>query len=81
MFDILKSPLFYLACGAMVIVTNSITYNISSAQTNSCDVQIQTALNELRQELQEKDADISKALAPNPTPLNDNRQGGLSWNN
>lgn len=85
MLDIFKNPLFCMFLGGVVTLGATTTYQYNSTHIASCDAQIEIALNELRQELQAqadlKEADISKALAPNPTPLDDDREGGLSWNN
>lgn len=88
--SVFKNPLVLAALAGTVLVTNVVTYNVSAPSADYCAVEVssaldqlraenQAALDELKQKLAEDDADLQRALEPN-TGLDDNRSGGLNWN-
>jgi len=69
-----------------VIVTNVVTYNVSAPAADYCSPAVEQALaenqamlDELRERLAADDADLERALRPREG-LNENRGGGLNWN-
>lgn len=82
----LKNPVVLAILAGSVIVTNVVTYNVSSPSADYCGPAVEQALAEnqamldaLQQRLAEDDADLERALRPQEG-LNPNRSGGLNWN-
>jgi len=82
----LKNPVVLAILAGSVIVTNVVTYNVSAPAADYCSPAVEQALaenqamlDELRERLAADDADLERALRPREG-LNENRGGGLNWN-
>lgn len=82
----LKNPVVLAILAGSVIVTNVVTYNVSAPTADYCSPVVEQALaenqamlDELRERLAADDADLERALRPREG-LNENRGGGLNWN-
>jgi len=78
-FTALKNPVVLAILVGSVIVTNVVTYNVSSPSADYCGPAVEQALAENQERLAEDDADLQRALRP-VDGLNPNRSGGLNWN-
>lgn len=74
---ILKNPVVLVVLAGSVLVTNVVTYSLSSPGADYCSEEISAALNEIRQQMAEDQADLERALKP-IEGLNPNREGGLN---
>jgi len=82
----LKNPVVLAILAGSVIVTNVVTYNVSAPAADYCSPAVEQALaenqamlDELRERLAADDADLERAIRPREG-LNENRGGGLNWN-